>query len=402
MKIIHTSDWHLGKKLFKVSRLSEQEKFLEWLLAIIKEQTIDVLIIAGDIYDTPNPPAEAIKLFYNFLHHVSSDTQCHCLIISGNHDSGPFIEAPKNLLSDKKIEIVGKLVDNKLPSTLISGVEFHFLPFFRSYEILKLAKELEIEHDEEGALILNTIDRLIENGKSDSAKHRFLIAHHIFGNMERVEMGGSEQVISLSGLDSIPNSLLEKHYDYVALGHIHKKATLKNDTPIIRYSGAPLPFRFSERFKKSITIIDTEGDKLSHSEIEVPQFRELISIRTTFEDLNQSLDQLKEKLNDGFEHFPPLLEVQLSSKDPQLGIADFIRDELKEHDINLLSFRTVIEGRVSEQEEEVILRGIPEMDELFEMFYFSKHPESEKIPEIVSSEFKNLLSEVLDCDEVTE
>ena len=113
------------------------------------------------------------------------------------------------------------------------------------------------ESEDDGDVILRTLSKLIQNGKSGISKHRILIAHHIFGNMDRVEMGGSEQVISLSGLDSIPNSLLVEHFDYVALGHIHKKATLKQEAPVIRYCGAPLPFRFSENYIKSMTLIKT-------------------------------------------------------------------------------------------------------------------------------------------------
>lgn len=381
-----------------MSRLEEQEHFLSWLIGVITDKKIDLLIVAGDIYDTPNPPADAIKLFYNFLHRLSSETECYAHIIAGNHDSGAFIEAPRSLLLDKRVELIGKLNLTELHTVTHGDVEIQFLPFFRSYEVLQAAKKMKIEErsesEEDGDLILRTLEKLIRNGQSKNAKHRILIAHHIFGNMDRVEMGGSEQVISLSGLDSIPNSLLVEHFDYVALGHIHKKATLKSVAPVIRYCGAPLPFRFSENYKKSITLIET-GDDLSFSEIEIPTFRELISLRSTSEQIKDKLKELKAHLNKIEKNsLPVLLEIQLTSTDPLVGMADSIRNELNDLPVELLSLRTIIEGKHNEKEEELILQGLPAMDKLFEMFYFTKHPDSKEIPKAIAEEFTHLLAEV--------
>jgi exonuclease SbcD len=94
MRILHTSDWHLGKRLFKLDRTPEHEQFLNWLLGTLIEEKIDLLLIAGDIFDTPTPPHQSLEVFYNFLHRVSTETKTETMIIAGNHDSGLLLEAP--------------------------------------------------------------------------------------------------------------------------------------------------------------------------------------------------------------------------------------------------------------------------------------------------------------------
>ena len=111
-KILHTSDWHLGKKLFKRSRIEEQRLFLNWLFETVKSQEIDFLVIAGDIFDTPTPPNEALELYFDFLEIVSKETEAHIIIISGNHDSANFIQAPSKILAKHNIHIKTKLDTN--------------------------------------------------------------------------------------------------------------------------------------------------------------------------------------------------------------------------------------------------------------------------------------------------
>ena len=100
-KIFHSSDWHLGKRLYKSERLDEQKLFLSGLLEEIKTKEIDLLLIAGDIFDTPFPPTEALRLYFEFLRKICDETKAQVVLIAGNHDSGRFLEAPVPFLKEK-------------------------------------------------------------------------------------------------------------------------------------------------------------------------------------------------------------------------------------------------------------------------------------------------------------
>src|SRR4051794_33304896 len=136
MRFLHTSDWHLGKRLFKLDRTPEHELFLDWLVSTLKSQKIDVLMIAGDIFDTPTPPHQSLEMFYNFLHRVSQETDAETLIIAGNHDSGLLLEAPSKILAPYRVKVWGKLSEDPSLHWYKKGnVEFCCIPFFRSYEL---------------------------------------------------------------------------------------------------------------------------------------------------------------------------------------------------------------------------------------------------------------------------
>jgi len=141
MRILHTSDWHLGKRLFKLDRTEEHEAFLDWLVSTIIDRRIDVLLIAGDIFDTPSPPHQSLELFYRFLHRLSSETKASTYIIAGNHDSGVLLEAPALLLKEHRVKVWGKLSPKaqehwEMISTENETIELCALPFFRSFELL--------------------------------------------------------------------------------------------------------------------------------------------------------------------------------------------------------------------------------------------------------------------------
>jgi exonuclease SbcD len=206
MRLLHTSDWHLGKRLFKLDRAQEHGLFLEWLIEIIKQKEIDILLIAGDVFDTPTPPHQALETFYNFLHRVSTETKTQTLIIAGNHDSGLLLEAPSKILAPHRVKVWGKLSEKQEDHWIrIGNIDICAIPFFRSFELLPQG---------EGDALLALKSYLSRQREG----MQLLMLHHLAGIYEAA---GSEQVITLSGVDSIPSEIL-KTFDYVALGHIHK------------------------------------------------------------------------------------------------------------------------------------------------------------------------------------
>lgn len=369
MRILHTSDWHLGKRLFKLDRSPEHELFLNWLINTLKEEKIDVLLIAGDIFDTPTPPHQALETFYNFLHRISEETQTETMIIAGNHDSGLLLEAPSKLLKPHRVKVWGKLSDNVQDHWIkIQNIELCALPFFRSYELLP--------HGEGDAL--EALKKYLERPRTCP---QILMLHHLAGIFEAA---GSEQVISLSGVDSIPSELLNS-FDYVALGHIHKPQKIG---PKSFYSGSPLPLRFSETAPKSVIIIDETDGVLSPRILPIPVFRNLFIVKTNEENFAKDI----EKLNPNSE-LTPMVEIQIKLNSPRIGLIDEIKKLLDKKSMELLSYLPFYQTtEKSERKSEKLFELSPL--ELFEEFYATKFPDSKEIPDDLRNDFKELLDKV--------
>jgi exonuclease SbcD len=262
-KILHTSDWHLGKKLFKKDRIEEQKLFINWLIQYIHLEKIDLLIIAGDIFDSPNPPHHAIQLYFDFIQSLGTLEHTQILIIGGNHDSAQFLEAPAKILKRFNTHIISHLKADWSEhyfefsrNNIRIGVSA--LPYFRNYEIEKWINNNQNLLNQENHIVdvLDKFNQHQANLNKDTHLKVFL-SHHIFMGFEN---SGSEQSISLSGISSIPLQLYA-NYDYLALGHIHKHQLIKNEKPTAIYPGSPLPFRFSETMKKFLVQIEVDADK---------------------------------------------------------------------------------------------------------------------------------------------
>lgn len=379
MRILHTSDWHLGKKLFKLDRRAEHELFLNWLVETVKIQKIDVLLMSGDVFDTPTPPHQAIELFYHFLHKLSHETNALSFFIAGNHDSGQLIEAPAPLLKTHRVKVWGKLhqdpdlhwhkieIDDEV-------IELCAVPFFRSYELI----------EQEEADILKSLSRYLVR---ETKNKKILMLHHLAGMFEA---SGSEQVISLTGVDSIPTELL-RPFDYVALGHIHKPQKIKEN---IYYSGSPLPMRFSEKEEKSVIILDTND--FTPQKLAIPNFRKVLSLKLTLEDYREKLKNLSHNENE----LTGVAEVEITLPSPQIGLIDEIKTLLDEKNFELLSFQPVFNSQNEIKKDKNKIFELSTKD-LFREFYQTKYPEEKEIPEDVLSDFNELLQKAQDASSET-
>lgn len=373
MRILHTSDWHLGKRLFKLDRSEEHALFLDWLIKTIKDEKIDLLLIAGDIFDTPTPPHQSLETFYNFLHRLSVETNTETLIIAGNHDSGLLLEAPAKLLSFHRVKVWGKLSANPKDhwSEFKVGDEtlsICAIPFFRSYELLP-------QGDGD---IVSALKTYLE---TDSKHPKLLMLHHLAGMFEA---SGSEQVVSLSGIDSIPTELL-RTFDYVALGHIHKPQKMGSN---IYYSGSPLPMRFSETYAKSVVLLEFKDKKLDIQLKPIPVFRNLHIVRAQEDNWREKLKAL-EKVSE----LTPMVEVQLELSSPQIGILDEIKSILDKKGMELLSYLPFYLNDGTKTKKNEKLFELSPL-ELFEEFYATKYPESPQVPSDLKSDFESLLEKV--------
>jgi exonuclease SbcD len=154
MRILHTSDWHIGKKIYDQSRMDEYGQFLDWLLNVIIEKGIDVLLVSGDVFDSSVPPAEATDLYYRFLFDLHQRTSAHAVIIAGNHDSAVRLAAPRNFLKMADIHVIGSIngsVRNCVVNLDIGGQisAFAAVPYLNEGDILShIPLEGEIERSQ--------------------------------------------------------------------------------------------------------------------------------------------------------------------------------------------------------------------------------------------------------------
>ncbi len=369
MRILHTSDWHLGKRLFKLDRGPEHELFLEWLLKTLIDQRIDLLLIAGDVFDTPTPPHQSLEHFYNFLHRVSIETKVEVYIIAGNHDSGLLLEAPAKILATHRVKVWGKLSHSVEDHWItFKDIDICAIPFFRSYELLT---------DGEGDA-LTAIRKYISREK---VRPQLLMLHHLAGIHEAA---GSEQVITLSGVDSIPTEDL-KTFDYVALGHIHKPQKISAQS---YYSGSPIPLRFSESTKKSVMIIEEIDGKLLSETHPIPIFRDFFSVKTDEKNYIEDLNNLTKNTN-----LTPMVEVQIELTQPKTGLIDDLKTILEKKSMELLSYLPIYQtGEIKENRSDKLFKMSP--IEIFEEFYSTKFPESNGVPEDLKEDFSRLLEKV--------
>lgn len=401
LKILHTSDWHLGKKIYKTSRLEEQKLFLDWLLDFIIQEDIDALIVAGDIFDTPRPSDQTLHVYFNFLENLVKKTSTHLYLISGNHDSGRFLEAPKAILDRDRIHLNGifdptlpiesyqhRLSDGDQSSALIT-----LMPYFRSFD-LAIAPESEArEQQDTDEQILHGLAHFFQsaaaNWQNEVEKH-LLVAHHLFGSFQAA---GSEQGLNLSGLETIPLSLLDQHFDYVALGHIHNPQWVKHQNPKTRYSGSPIAFRFSETKEKSITYLVIDKDRLDAKAVAIPCFRPLIQLKTTQQTYLEEMQLLLKELPSAT--LPALIEVYCEISSPQAGLADTLRQMCQGFACELVSVQTFMSKDKTQDEDQIKHRPLLSTTEsLFELFYQQKFPESSEMPKEIKLIFQELLEQI--------
>lgn len=274
MKILHTSDWHLGKNLEGYSRLAEQEKFLEELNQIVEEQEIDLILVAGDIYDTSNPPAKAERLFYNSVKKLSANGERPVIIIAGNHDNPDRLVAASPLAYDHGVILLGKpkssIETGKYGSFQVVDSGEGFLEIEVKGEkvvILTLPypseqrlNELLSEEIEEEARRKSYSERIGEIFSDLSKKYREdtinLATSHLF--VMGGEEVGSERPIQLGGSLTVDANHLPQKADYVALGHLHKPQKVVGSGNLkAYYSGSPIEYSKKEiHYSKSVYVVD--------------------------------------------------------------------------------------------------------------------------------------------------
>lgn len=361
MRILHTADWHLGRTLEGRSRQVEQEAFMDEFCEIVEKEKIDVVLMAGDAFDSVNPPAASEQLFYDAMARLSDRGRRPVVAISGNHDNPDRLAASSPLATGQGITLVGK------PTTETLSID---VP--QVQETLKLAalpypsearlNELLSENSEE-EMLQKAYDERVAGIFSDLAagfrKDTVNIAmSHLFvgGGKE----SDSERPIQIGGAYTVFAKSLPASAQYVALGHLHSPQTLSGEGTIARYSGSPLAYSFSEAGQaKSVTIVDAEpGKPVKTEEVLLSSGKPLVRWKAT-----DGLPQVHRWLDEGRDPGAWVdLEVHLTDTP---SIEDIYR--LRKRHAGLIHIRPVL-PEDTEAEQAAIQQSMP-LDELFHRFY---------------------------------
>ncbi|MEM9836212.1 MAG: exonuclease SbcCD subunit D C-terminal domain-containing protein [Bacteroidota bacterium] len=381
MRLLHTSDWHLGHRLYEKDRSQEQKLALSWLLDTIREHQVDVLIVSGDIFDLSNPPNYARESYYNFLAQIRETPCRHVIITGGNHDSPSMLNAPAAVFRHFNIHIIGAATpdpkdqiialkdDNGQLEALVAAVPFlrdrdlHYSQAGEAVEAREKRLQTAIKQHY-GTLATHLLP--YQNQRVPIITTGHLYAHGAAAKEKKSNIYvGNRKNIKGQDFPSI--------FDYVALGHIHRPQRVA-DLDHVRYSGSMIPLDFSEmaddklvylidfpeedqaiRLQSSssnseqptpkktvvagadITII---GGNIAITPVRVPLFRRLKQIEGTLDEVKKKLEKFLIKravdTKDQLETLPPWLEIRVKSDHPILQLREQLEDIMGDHPGELL------------------------------------------------------------------
>lgn len=422
MKIIHTSDWHLGKKLYGKSRYEESELFLEWLVDTVEKESADALIISGDIFDTVSPSNRALGQYYNFLYKISASCCENVIITAGNHDSPSLLNAPKDLLKAFNVHVIGNAADNlsdeiivlknknNIPDAVVCAV-----PYLREKD-LRMVNQNE-STDDKSIKMLNGIKEhyfsvvsLAEEvckskysqekiKKDDKKRLPLIVTGHLFASGGVTLSGDGVREIYIGNLERAGCDIFPSGIDYLALGHLHvPQKVFGFDNK--RYSGSPVPVGFSEaKQKKMIISVEFEDDKQVIKEIYVPNFRRLLTISGNLDEIKDEIQSLNfslfsnsdPKLTHSNITLKPWAEIIYTGNTASGDIREEILEITNESSIEVLRIKneSLSTGILTDNLEGDSLESLTEHD------VFQKCLETSKTPEELWPELKQTFSEAL-------
>jgi len=412
LKIIHTADWHLGQSFFGYDRQPEHTAFLKWLAETVADRQIDVLLIAGDVFDVANPSASAQRQFYHFLKEINlANPGLQVVVVAGNHDSAARLEAPNPLLEELGIAVVGVVKRNEsgeidfnsllLPLRHRDGsVQAYCMavPFLRQGDYPPTDQK---DQNTYVAGVERMYRGLYEFAKEKAGTELPLVAMghlHVLGaelsdddRSERVIMGGLESVTS----DSFPRELA-----YTALGHIHK-AQKVGGREEVRYSGSPLPMSFSEtNYRHQVVLVTLDGrTPASIEQLIIPQTVALMRVPKVPVPPAQVLEALR-ALPDKAETdsacvLAPFLEVRVLLTEPAPGFRNEVEEVLANKFVRLVSIVPSYPKQAGNTEERVLsIHDLQQIDplDMIKRTYESKYANA--LPESLERLFREVEHEV--------
>lgn len=306
MKILHTSDWHIGRALYGRKRYEEFQLFLDWLIGCIETERVEVLLVAGDIFDNGTPSNRALELYYRFLCRVAGTGCRHVVITAGNHDSPSLLNAPREVLKFLDVHVVGSMSEqaddelivlrdcNGTPELIVCAV-----PYLRDRDIRR-AEAGETFEDKGRKLADGIRDHYRQIGEAAAAMSSsfggivpVIGMGHLFASGGQTVEGDGVRELYVGTLGQVHSDIFPDCFKYLALGHLHL-AQRVGGSEYRRYSGAPLPMSFGEAGQRKVVVaVATDPDGLSVQEILVPVFQQLATVRGDWRCISERMIDFK-------------------------------------------------------------------------------------------------------------
>lgn len=301
MKVLHTSDWHIGHQFHNRRRDADFAAFLDWLVKLAAERAVDVLIVSGDVFDTSAPGNTAVRLYYDFLKNMQATTCREIIITGGNHDSPSFLNAPRELLrsafgihifgsaSEDPADEVVPVYDAEGRLSLIVGA----VPYLRDADLATMTfgedwAEREAKRREGFRRHYRAVADAAEKLRAGQEVPVILTGHFFLAGGHLGENDGVREYVG--GIASVDPSLLPPEPDYYALGHLHQAQCAGSDR--IRYSGSPLKMSFSDSEERMLYELEFTGRRLQISEIRIPQFTAIRNLHGSWEKIEPELEEV--------------------------------------------------------------------------------------------------------------
>jgi exonuclease SbcD len=307
LTILHTSDWHLGRSLYGRKRYDEFQAFLDWLVQTLEEQQVDVLLVAGDVFDTTAPSNRAQELYYRFLCRVAASPCRHVVVTAGNHDSPSFLNAPRELLKTLNVHVVGQAAEHPAAELLVlrntenrPELIVAAVPYLRDRDVRRVDAG-ETVADKGQKLVTGIREHYAAVAAAAEQQRRELGSEipvvamgHLFTAGGQTLEGDGVRDLYVGSLAQVGSDIFAASLDYVALGHLHVPQTVQKKQHI-RYSGSPLPMGFGEANQQKKVILVAFNSTGTHiDELEVPCFQPLVRIAGSLDAIHARLEQLRQ------------------------------------------------------------------------------------------------------------
>ena len=369
MRILHTSDWHLGQHFITKSRASEHKALIDWLLIQIHQHQIDAVIIAGDVFDTGAPPSYAREIYNRFVVEMNK-LGCQLVVLGGNHDSVSTLNESKGLLSYLNTQVIAN-AQSELESQIVvlknqqgeAGAILCAIPYLRPKDVM-ISKAGESGAEKQQALgqaiaeHYQALYQLAEKKRDELGVELPIVAT---GHLTAMGVKSSDSVrdIYIGTLEAFPANAFPPA-DYIALGHIHRPQIVAKSEHI-RYCGSPIPLSFDELgSKKQVLVAEFKNGKLAQVEpIEIPQFQPMKVIKGDLESIESQLNTLA-----GYDGELPIwlcveVETQDYLNDLQQRVQALTRD-LNVEVLQLRRSRSNRQAQIERQEKETLSELTPQ------------------------------------------
>ena len=383
MKILHTSDWHLGRSLYGRKRYEEFAAFLDWLVGTIEDEGVDVRLVAGDVFDSSTPGNRAQELYYRFLCRVANSCCQHVVVIAGNHDSPSFLNAPKELLRALNVHVIGAVTENPEDEVLVIA-DFGFeksdlktrsgqldifdskisdqksavicaVPYLRDRDVRTVepgetiddknrklvegirehyARVVEIAEQKRDELLKRQAVRTQKSAlKNQPSAIPIIAMGHLFTAGGRTVEGDGVRELYVGSLAHVRKEIFPCSIDYLALGHLHVPQAV-GGAEHIRYSGSPIPMGYGEANQQKSVVIADFGFEKSDSQskiinqkseitlLPIPCFQPLERIVGSLEDIQARLEELKREESRAW------LEIEYTGREVIGNLRDLLDESL--------------------------------------------------------------------------